>query len=518
MHIKINISGFYMHTKIYSEALYGIEGIPIVIEVNISEGLPKFDVVGLPDQAVNEAKERVIAAINNSDRFFPPKRITINLAPADLKKTGSMYDLAFALGILSSSAQIFFSDFMEKTIILGELALDGSVREVKGIFSMLLNAKELGITNAVIPFNNMEEANIIEGLNIYPVKTLKEAIDAIEGKKAPIVSEGKFNFNSDEDESIDFSDVKGQEYAKRAAMIAAAGGHNFIMIGSPGCGKTLIAKRIPTILPPLTFEEALEVTKIYSSYGLLSKNVPIVKKRPFRIPHHTSSYVSLVGGGRNIKAGEITLAHNGVLFLDEFVEFQSSALQTLREPMEEKTITISRANGSISFPANFTLIAAMNPCPCGYYGDEKHTCRCSDIARKKYIAKLSGPILDRIDISIEVRAVDYAKMTSKADGESSASMRKIVTEARKRQEKRFKENSLTIFSNSSMGIKETEKFCILDNKARNLLNMAMERFSMSARSYNKILKVSRTIADLENKDIIQAEHVTEALQYRFNLN
>ncbi|WP_300370362.1 YifB family Mg chelatase-like AAA ATPase [Brachyspira sp.] len=507
-----------MHTKIYSEALYGIEGIPIVIEVNISEGLPKFDVVGLPDQAVNEAKERVIAAINNSDRFFPPKRITINLAPADLKKTGSMYDLAFALGILSSSAQVFFSDFMEETIILGELALDGSVREVKGIFSMLLNAKELGIKNAIIPFNNIEEANIVDGMNLYPVKTLKEAINAIEGKKAPIISEGKFNFYNNEDETVDFSDVKGQEYAKRAAMIAAAGGHNFIMIGSPGCGKTLIAKRIPTILPPLTFEEALEVTKIYSSYGLLSKNMPIVKKRPFRIPHHTSSYVSLVGGGRNIKAGEITLAHNGILFLDEFVEFQSSALQTLREPMEEKTITISRANGSLSFPANFTLIAAMNPCPCGYYGDEKHACRCSDIARRKYIAKLSGPILDRIDISIEVRAVDYAKMTSKADGESSKAMRKIVIDARKKQQKRFKENNIKIFSNSSMSIKDTEKFCILDDKAKNLLNLAMEKFSMSARSYNKILKVSRTIADLEDKDIIGIDHITEALQYRFNLN
>lgn len=507
-----------MHTKIYSEALYGIEGIPITIEVNISEGLPKFDVVGLPDQAVNEAKERVIAAINNSDRFFPPKRITINLAPADIKKSGSMYDLAFALGILSSSAQLFFSDFMNNTIILGELALDGSVREVKGIFSMLLNAKELGIKNAIIPFNNMEEANIIEGLNLYPVKTLKEAMDVSEGKKEAIISKGNFNFTADNNETVDFSEVKGQEYAKRAAMIAAAGGHNFIMIGSPGCGKTLIAKRIPTILPPLTFEEAIEVTKIYSSYGLLSKNMPIVKKRPFRIPHHTSSYVSLVGGGRNIKAGEITLAHNGVLFLDEFVEFQSSALQTLREPMEEKTITISRANGSISFPANFTLIAAMNPCPCGYYGDEKHICRCSENARKKYIAKLSGPILDRIDISIEVRGVDYDKMISKADGETSSSMRKIVTDARKIQEKRFRENGLKIFSNSSMGIKDIEKFCILDSKAKNILNMAMQKFSMSARSYNKILKVARTIADIENKEVIEISHITEALQYRFNLN
>ena len=507
-----------MHTKIYSEALYGIEGIPITIEVNISEGLPKFDVVGLPDQAVNEAKERVIAAINNSDRFFPPKRITINLAPADIKKSGSMYDLPFALGILSSSAQLFFSDFMNNTIILGELALDGSVREVKGIFSMLLNAKELGIKNAIIPFNNMEEANIIEGLNLYPVKTLKDAIDVSEGKKEAIISKGNFNFTADNNETVDFSEVKGQEYAKRAAMIAAAGGHNFIMIGSPGCGKTLIAKRIPTILPPLTFEEAIEVTKIYSSYGLLSKNMPIVKKRPFRIPHHTSSHVSLVGGGRNIKAGEITLAHNGVLFLDEFVEFQSSALQTLREPMEEKIITISRANGSISFPANFTLVAAMNPCPCGYYGDEKHICRCSENARKKYIAKLSGPILDRIDISIEVRAVDYDKMISKADGESSSSMRKIVTNARNIQEKRFRENGVKIFSNSSMGIRDIEKFCVLDSKAKNMLNMAMQKFSMSARSYNKILKVSRTIADIENKDIIEISHVTEALQYRFNFN
>ena len=507
-----------MHTKIYSEALYGIEGIPITIEVNISEGLPKFDVVGLPDQAVNEAKERVIAAINNSDRFFPPKRITINLAPADIKKSGSMYDLAFALGILSSSAQLFFSDFMNNTIILGELALDGSVREVKGIFSMLLNAKELGIKNAIIPFNNMEEANIIEGLNLYPVKTLKEAMDVSEGKKEAIISKGNFNFTPDNNEAVDFSEVKGQEYAKRATMIAAAGGHNFIMIGSPGCGKTLIAKRIPTILPPLTFEEAIEVTKIYSSYGLLSKNMPIVKKRPFRIPHHTSSYVSLVGGGRNIKAGEITLAHNGVLFLDEFVEFQSSALQTLREPMEEKTITISRANGSISFPANFTLVAAMNPCPCGYYGDEKHICRCSENARKKYIAKLSGPILDRIDISIEVRGVDYDKMISKADGESSSSMRKIVTNARKIQEKRFRENGVKIFSNSSMGIRDIERFCILDSKAKNMLNMAMQKFSMSARSYNKILKVARTIADIENKEVIEISHITEALQYRFNLN
>ena len=507
-----------MHTKIYSEALYGIEGIPITIEVNISEGLPKFDVVGLPDQAVNEAKERVIAAINNSDRFFPPKRITINLAPADIKKSGSMYDLAFALGILSSSAQLFFSDFMNNTIILGELALDGSVREVKGIFSMLLNAKELGIKNAIIPFNNMEEANIIEGLNLYPVKTLKEAMDVSEGKKEAIISKGNFNFTPDNNEAVDFSEVKGQEYAKRATMIAAAGGHNFIMIGSPGCGKTLIAKRIPTILPPLTFEEAIEVTKIYSSYGLLSKNMPIVKKRPFRIPHHTSSYVSLVGGGRNIKAGEITLAHNGVLFLDEFVEFQSSALQTLREPMEEKTITISRANGSISFPANFTLVAAMNPCPCGYYGDEKHICRCSENARKKYIAKLSGPILDRIDISIEVRGIDYDKMISKADGETSSSMRKIVTDARKIQEKRFRENGVKIFSNSSMGIRDIEKFCILDSKAKNMLNMAMQKFSMSARSYNKILKVARTIADIENKEVIEISHITEALQYRFNLN
>lgn len=505
-----------MHTRLFSEALNGINGIPIIIEVNITDGLPRFDVVGLPDQAVSEAKERVITAINNSDKFFPPKRITINLAPADIKKMGTLYDLAFALGILSSSGQIYFSELMDKTIILGELALDGSVREVKGILPMLLNAKELGIRNAIIPFDNLNEANIAYDMRLYPVKNLKEAIEAIESKREYMISDGKVDFKNNENNALDFSDVKGQEYAKRAATIAAAGGHNFIMIGTPGSGKTLIAKRISTILPPLTFEEALEVTKIYSTQGLLSKDMPIIKERPFRIPHHTSSYVSLVGGGRNVKAGEVTLAHNGVLFLDELVQFQSSALQTLREPMEEHAITISRANGSISFPANFTLVAAMNPCPCGYYGDEKHECRCSETSRKKYLSKLSGPILDRIDIAIEVRGVEYEKMIKKSEGETSASIRERVIFARKIQQKRFKEYGLKIFSNASMEIKETEKFCILSEKAKAMLNMAAKRLYISARGYDKTLKISRTIADLEGKENISIEHITEALQYRFN--
>lgn len=512
-----------MHTKLFSEALYGVNGIPIIIEVNIAEGLPRFDVVGLPDQAVSEAKERVFAAITNSKKFFPPKRITINLAPADIKKTGSIYDLAFALGILSSSSQIYFSETMENTLILGELSLDGGVREVKGVFPMLLNAKELGIKNAIIPFENLNEANIVSEINLYPVKNLNEAINAIEGKiegkNEHIVSNGRSDFfNIKENNYLDFSDIKGQEYVKRAAMIAAAGGHNLIMIGSPGSGKTLIAKRIPSILPPLTFEEAVEVTKIYSTQGLISKETPIIKERPFRTPHHTSSYASLVGGGKNIKAGEVSLAHNGVLFLDELVEFQSSSLQALREPMEERIITISRASGKITFPANFTLIAAMNPCPCGYYGDDKHKCVCSDISRKKYISKLSGPILDRIDILVEVHGVEYEKMIKKSEGEDSISIRKHVTLARELQQKRFKEEGLKIFSNASMGIKETEKFCILENKAKDLLNIAVKKFSISARGYDKILKVSRTIADLDNKESISLEHITEALQYRFDMH
>lgn len=506
-----------MHTKLYSECLQGINGIAIEVEVNISNGLPRFDVVGLPDQAVSEARERVIAAIINSNKFFPAQRITINLAPADIKKTGSFYDLAFALGILLSSGQIFCDDEIQKTIIIGELALDGTVRGVNGVFSMLLNAKELGINNAIIPHDNLVEADIIKSMNLYPVKNLNEAIDALEGNTNPHIASGTINFDDVEDNTLDFVDVKGQEYVKRAAIVASAGAHNFMMIGPPGSGKTLIAKRIPTILPMLTFEEALEITKIYSTQGLLSKDEPVIKKRPFRIPHHTASYASLVGGGHNIKAGEITLAHNGILFLDEFPEFQTSVLQTLREPMEERSITITRTSGSVKFPANFTLIAAMNPCPCGYYGDREHTCKCSEEARRRYVQKLSGPLLDRIDLSIEVPRVEYDKLTKKSDGQTSKEMKAYVERARRVQQKRFREANVKIHANSQMSIKDRELFCILDNNAKNMLDNAVRKLSMSARSYDKILKVSRTIADLEESENISVTHIAEALQYKMNI-
>lgn len=508
-----------MHTKLYSESLYGINGIPITIEVNIADGLPRLDVVGLPDQAVSEARERVIAAIMNSKKFFPPKRITINLAPADIKKTGSFYDLAFALGVLLSSGQTYIKDHLKTSVIMGELALDGTVRHVNGIFSMVLNAKEMGFTAAIIPYDNIKEASIIKDIDIYPVKTLDEAISVLEGSVEPACVSNHIDFDDNIDTMLDFIDVKGQDYVKRAAMIAAAGSHNFIMIGPPGSGKTLIAKRMPSILPPLSFEESLEITKIYSTQGLLSRGASIVTARPFRTPHHTASYASLVGGGHNIRAGEVTLAHNGVLFLDEFPEFQNSVLQTLREPMEEHSITISRAQGSITFPANFTLIAAMNPCPCGYYGDSEKACRCSNETRRRYLNKLSGPLLDRMDIVIEVKRVEYDKLTEQTpvNGVTSNDMRKNVIKARDAQRNRFKSLSNTIFSNSSMGIKETQKFCVLDDDAKKMLKFAIRKFAMTARVYDKVLKVSRTIADLDLSENIQAAHIAEALQYRITL-
>ena len=503
-----------MYTKLHSGALYGVDGIAIDIEINITTGLPRFEVVGLPDQSVNEARERVIAAIRNTDKHFPSHKIIINLAPANLKKTGSYYDLAFALGILSSSEQLHFSEDMENCAIFGELALDGSIRPISGIFPMLMNAYKNGIRNAIIPKKNLKEADLVKGLNIYACDNLFDAIEAVEGRQKSIIANANIDIENVENYTSDFSDIKGQEYVKRAATIAAAGGHNFLMVGTPGSGKTLIAKSIASILPPLTFEEALETTKIYSTQGLLSQSMPLITKRPFRSPHHTASYASMVGGGHSIRAGEVSLAHNGVLFLDEFSEFQSAVLQTLREPMEERSITISRVYGTFEYPANFTLIAAMNPCPCGYYGDKEKKCTCSNEVRRRYIQKLSGPILDRIDITVEVARVEYEKLTEKHDCESSMSIRERVCKARNIQRQRFLDNNINIFNNSMMGLREIDKLCKLDDDAKNVLNMAAKKFLFSARVYDKIKKVSRTIADLDGTENIEVGHIYEALQYR----
>ncbi len=504
-----------MNTTLYSEGLDGISGIPIIIEVNIAEGLPKFDVVGLPDQSVSESRERVIAAMLNSKRFFPPKRITINLAPASIRKTGGLYDLPIALGILLSSVQIFNKVGMNEFVIMGELALDGSVRHVRGVFSMLMNAKKLGIKKAIIPFDNIREASILSDIEIYGVKNLNEAVSVLEGDIECSSFNESIDFETHYDNSLDFEDIKGQEYAKRAAMVSAAGSHNFIMVGSPGSGKTLIAKALKSIMPPLTFEESIEITNIYSTQGMLEKNQSLIVVRPFRSPHHTASYASLIGGGHNIKAGEITLAHNGILFLDEFTEFQNSVLQTLREPLEENAITINRASGSVKFPANFTLIAAMNPCPCGYYGDTVIACKCSSNSIKRYNAKVSGPLLDRIDIVIEVRRLPHDKLTQTSKGGmSSKEMREIIKVARTIQAKRFKSLDNKIFSNAAMGLKEVNMFATLETDAKDILNLATKKFNITARGYDKILKVARTISDLDESENIKGSHISEALHYR----